>query len=183
MHNDILRLLKTQDCAAIEQLYDAYGGALYGVVLRIVSSKDLAQYVIQDTFLKAWRYGADYDESKGRLYTWLLKIARNTAIDATRTAHFFNIKKTDDIDHSLHILAAKSLNPDTLGLRDLVQKMDEKHKTLIDLVYFNGYTQREASEEAGVPIGTVKTRLRYAILLLRETFEQSVNSAGHTLLS
>ena len=94
MQEHITQLLKTQDHSAIAQLYDAYSPALYGCVLRIVSSKEVAEQVIQDTFLKAWRYGPHYDEKKGRLFTWLLNIARNTAIDATRSAHFRKSGKT-----------------------------------------------------------------------------------------
>lgn len=171
MQPHTIQLLKMQDCAAIAQLYDAYGGALYGIVLRIVSSRELAQQVMQDTFLKAWRYGAEYDESKGQLFTWLLNIARNTAIDATRTAHFRNSGKTDTLDCLRH-LPDNDHRTDTLELREAVQKMDEKYTVLIDLIYFKGYTQEEASKATGVSVSTVKVRLRYAIASLRKNFAE-----------
>lgn len=162
--------LKRQDPTAIAQLYDAYGASLYGVVLRIVSSKELAEQVIQDTFLKVWHNGASYDVSKGRLFTWLLNIARNTAIDVTRTAYFNNRKKTEHIDNLMYSWSEEGLNPDTLGLREVVKKMDDKYKVLIDLIYFNQYTQQEAADAIGIPVGTVKTRVRHAILQLRKAF-------------
>lgn len=162
--------LQAQDRAAIGDLYDAYSGALFGVVLRIVQQRELAEQVLQDTFLKAWRNGNSYDTSKGRLFTWLLNIARNTAIDATRTAYFQKSRKTDSLDTLVHSPGGQSVNPDQIGVRDVVDKLDEKYKMLIDMVYFRGYTQEEISEETGIPLGTVKTRLRYAITELRGIF-------------
>jgi DNA-directed RNA polymerase specialized sigma24 family protein len=167
----IVPLLQRQDSAAIEQLYDAYGGTLYGVVLRIVLSKELAEQVIQDTFLKVWHHGAQYDASKGRLFTWLLKIARNCAIDATRNTYFLNRKKTDHIDNLNNTWGGECVNPDTVGLKEIVDKMDEKYKVIVDLIYFNQYTHQEAAEEMGIPLGTVKTRVRCALLELKKTFE------------
>lgn len=166
----LITRLQTQDRAAIGDLYDAYGGALFGVVLRIVQQRELAEQVLQDTFVKAWRYGASYDASKGRLFTWLLNIARNTAIDATRTAHFQKSRKTDSLDSLVHSPGGESINPDQIGVREQVNRLDEKYKSLIDLIYFRGYTQEEAAEETGIPIGTIKTRLRYAINELRTVF-------------
>lgn len=170
MQDQLIIRLKQQDRTAIGDLYDAYNGALYGVVLRIVQSPELAQQVMQDTFVKAWRNGASYDASKGRLFTWLLNIARNTAIDATRTAHFRYSRQTDGLDHLIQQPGGSTLNPDTLGLREVVSTLDEKYKSLIDLVYFQGFTQEEAAAETGIPLGTIKTRLRYAIAELRKVF-------------
>jgi RNA polymerase sigma factor (sigma-70 family) len=166
----IAELLKQQDTSAIAYLYDAYGSALYGVVLRIVHTKEIAEQVLQDTFLKVWHKGASFDASKGRLYTWLLNIARNTAIDATRNSHFHNRKNTDTIDNLTHTLDGECLNPDTVGLREIVKKLDEKYILLIDLIYFNQYTQQEAADATGLPLGTVKTRVRHALLELRKAF-------------
>lgn len=166
----IAELLKQQDTSAIAYLYDAYGAALYGVVLRIVRSKEIAEQVIQDTFLKVWHKGGSFDASKGRLYTWLLNIARNTAIDATRNSHFYTRKNIEHIDKLNDIIDAECLNPDTVGLREIVKKMDEKYTVLIDLIYFNQYTHLEAAEAMGLPLGTVKTRVRHALLQLRKAF-------------
>jgi RNA polymerase sigma-70 factor (ECF subfamily) len=169
----ITKRLQQQDQTVIGELYDAYSGALFGTVLRIVQSKELAEQVLQDTFLKAWRNGSHYDESKGRLFTWLLNIARNTAIDATRTAHFQHSQKTAGIDTLVYMPGTDAVNPDHLGIRELVGKLDEKYRTLIDLIYFKGYTQEEAAEETDIPLGTIKTRLRYAISELRTLFGDS----------
>jgi RNA polymerase sigma factor (sigma-70 family) len=166
----IAEFLKQKNAHALAQLYDAYGATLYGVVLRIVYSKEIAEQVIQDTFVKIWQNSASYDASKGRLYTWMLNIARNTAIDVTRTSHFINGKNTDNIDALTCSINAECLNPDTIGLREIVKTMDEKYTVLIDLIYFNQYTHIEAAEATGLPLGTVKTRVRYALLELRKAF-------------
>ncbi|MBK7937804.1 MAG: sigma-70 family RNA polymerase sigma factor [Lewinellaceae bacterium] len=173
MQDQLIVRLKQQDRAAIGELYDAYGSALFGVVLRIVQSRELAEQVLQDTFVKVWRNAASYDVSKGRLFTWLLNIARNTAIDATRTAHFRHYRKTDSLDNLVHKPGMDTLNPDHLGVKEVVGRLDDKYKSLIDLVYFKGYTQEEVAEETGIPLGTVKTRLRYAIGELRKMFGES----------
>lgn len=173
MQTELILRLKQQDRTAISQVYDMYSSALYGVVLRIVQSPELAQQVLQDTFLKVWKNSASYDNSKGRLFTWLLNIARNTAIDATRTAHFRNRQKTENLDSLVHKPGNETLNPDHLGVREAVGTLDEKYKLLIDLIYFKGYTQEEVAEETGIPIGTVKTRLRYAMNELRKVFGET----------
>ena len=172
MKDRIIEQLKIQDPSAIAHLYDTHGRAVYGIVLRIVSSKELAEQVMQDTFLKVWRYGANYDETKGQVFTWLLNIARNTAIDATRTPHFQHSRKTENLDVLAYSTGGDSIHTDSLGLHEVVEKMDEKFKVLIDLIYLKGYTHKEASEKTGMPLGTVKTRVRSAILELRKTFDQ-----------
>jgi RNA polymerase sigma factor (sigma-70 family) len=166
----VVELLKQKNAFALSQLYDAYGATLYGVVLRIVSSKEIAEQVIQDTFVKIWHHAASYEASKGRLYTWMLNIARNTAIDATRTTQFQNHKNTANIDNLIHVFDEECLNLDTIGLREIVKTMDEKYTVLIDLIYFNQYTHIEAAEATGLPLGTVKTRVRYALFELKKIF-------------
>jgi len=174
MQDQYILRLKQQDQSVVGDLYDAYGGALYGVVLRIVNSPELARQVLQDTFLKVWRNAAAYDPDKGRLFTWLVNIARNTAIDATRSAQFRQQQKTDSTDALVHKPGGYSLNPDLIGVRELVGRLDEKYRLLIDLMYFQGYTQEEAAEETGIPLGTIKTRLRYAIGELRRLFDDGL---------
>lgn len=173
MQDQLILRLKENDREVLGELYDAYGGALFGVVVRIVQSRELAEQVLQDTFVKVWRNGASYDASKGRLFTWLVNIARNTAIDATRTSHFQHYRKTESLDNLVHRPGGDTLNPDHLGVREVVNRLDEKYRTLIELVYFQGYTQEEAAEETGIPLGTIKTRLRYAIGELRKVYGEN----------
>lgn len=172
MEEQLVSLIRAQKKEAIELLYDNYSSALYGIVVRIVRSSELAQDVLQDTFVKAWKNGPSYDPTKGRLFTWLLNIARNTAIDATRSASFKMGDKTGGLD-SLVSLGSPSINPDHVGLRKLVGKLDPKYRTLVELIYFQGYTQQEVEKELNIPIGTIKTRLRAAIGELRKVFGET----------
>ncbi len=173
MEEKIISLLPTQSSEAAKLLYDHYAPALFGVILRVVHSRELAEQVLQDTLIKVWRFGNQFDRSKGRLFTWMLNIARNTAIDATRTGHYKFHSRTDDIQTLVHRESGDSLNPEHIGLRQLVGQLDEKYRVLIEKIYFEGFTHQEVEEAFGTPIGTVKTRLRYAIQELRGKFEDA----------
>ncbi|MBN8680451.1 MAG: sigma-70 family RNA polymerase sigma factor [Chitinophagales bacterium] len=173
MQDSIIIQLQQQDQRAIATLYDQYSAALFGVIMRIVQSRELSEQVLQDTFTKAWRNGASYNPEKGRLFTWLLNIARNSAIDATRSAQFNHSKKSDSLDSLVHTPGSEQINPEHVGLRELVGKLDEKYARLIEMVYFQGYTQEEVAEATGIPLGTVKTRLRFAINELRLIFSDN----------
>lgn len=172
---NIVALLRQDDKSAVSLLYDNYSDALFGVILRIVNQEALAEEILQDTFLKIWKYRESYDESKGRFFTWMLNIARNTAIDQTRLKSFS--QKNQDIDNVVSIIDSReqeNFNVDAIGIRELIEKLPEEHRSIIDLVYFKGYTHIEASEVLSIPLGTLKTRLRLAIIQLRKTFGLSV---------
>jgi RNA polymerase sigma-70 factor, ECF subfamily len=166
----IIQLLHDQHHEVVGYLYDNYGAALFGVALRIVRSRELAEQVLQDSFVKIWKNGSSYDRSKGRLFTWMLNIARNTAIDATRTNYYQFYSKTDEVTALYSTESSDRINPDHIGIRQIVDSLDEKYRVLIEKIYFEGYTQQEVEEEMGIPIGTVKTRLRSAIQQLRSQF-------------
>lgn len=183
MEDKIISLLQQQQAQAITLLYDQYGAALFGIVLKVVRSRELAEQVLQDTFLKAWQHSTKYDAQKGRLFTWLLNIARNTAIDATRTNYykFYQQSDSDEVLKTVH--GDNAINPDTLGVRQVVDNLDEKYRVLIEKIYFEGYTQQEIEKEMGIPIGTIKTRLRYAINELRTVFtEKNAGNLGLLLM-
>ena len=172
---NIVALLRQDDKAAVSLLYDNYSDALFGVILRIVNQEALAEEILQDTFLKIWKYRESYDESKGRFFTWMLNIARNTAIDQTRLKSFS--QKNQDLDNVVSIIDSReqeNFNVDAIGIRELIEKLPEEHRSIIDLVYFKGFTHIEASEALSIPLGTLKTRLRLAIIQLRKTFGLSV---------
>jgi len=174
----IVALLHERNRDAIALLYDRFGPTLYGIVLRIVHSKELAEDVVQDAFVKAWRHGHTYDPQKGTLFTWLLNIARNAAIDKTRTAAFKRNLRQQPIDNGMCNDAGHSVEqrPDHIGLDNIVNELEEKHRVIIDLIYFQGFTHTEVTDHLKIPLGTVKTRLRIALRELRKYFgEQKVN--------
>jgi RNA polymerase sigma-70 factor (ECF subfamily) len=168
---ELVALLKTQDESSFSYLYDRYSAALYGVVLQIVIDPELANDVLQETFVNIWRKIQTYDSSKGRLFTWMLNVARNLAIDMVRSKAFQNSRKNQDLtDSSYTENAGVAIQPglDNIGLKKLVEKLKPEHRSLIDLAYFKGYTHEEIAETEKLPLGTVKTRIRSALIQLRE---------------
>lgn len=149
--------------------YKNYGETLLGLIFKVVRSREAAEEVLQDTFVKIWKYAAQYDRSKGRLFTWFANIARNTAIDKVRSAGFQREQKTDSMENFVtnDNLGAVDMKTSDSGLIATINSLDEKYRKLIDLVYFQGYSQREIEKEFSIPLGTVKTRLRAAISELR----------------
>lgn len=168
----IAKLLKAHDKRAIEMIYDHYGDALYGVVLRIVGIESIAEDVVQDAFVKIWKKGPSFDSRKGSLFTWVLNICRNTAIDVIRSSYFKNLRKTQEVDSKVktNLKHSCSLNEDQIGLHKIVDNLDVKYREVIDLIYFKGYTQREVEQELNIPLGTVKTRVKIGLRELRRIF-------------
>jgi len=163
--HQIIELLQQQDKKAIDALYDQYSSALYGIVLNIVRSEMVAQDVLQEAFVKIWSKGVSYDPLKGTLFTWMLNITRNTAIDKQRmeeTRSKNSEKNTPEGFMDLQI--------DHIGLNTEVGKLEEKYRKVIDLIYFEGYTQEEVTEALNIPLGTVKSRVRIALRELRKVF-------------
>lgn len=170
----IIRLLNRQDKRAISLLYDDFAPTLYGIVLRVVRSETIAQDIVQETFVKAWMYGKSYDRSKGTLFTWLLNITRNRAIDVIRSATFRQSGKIQPMDSTVFDNERLSThqNTDQIGLRKIVGSLEEKYRIVIDLAYFQGFTQQEISDHLDIPPGTVKSRVRIALRELRKFFEE-----------
>ncbi len=170
---DLIAALGKREKIAAEALYDMYSASLFGVISRIVIDTAIAEDVLQDTFVKIWNSFASYSAEKGRLFTWMVNIARNLAIDKIRSKDFKNQNKNQELENNVTFIDEKRntvYNPELLGLKDLVEKLNPEQKSILDLVYFKGYTHVEAADELGVPLGTIKTRLRMAIVQLRKNF-------------
>ncbi len=114
-----------------------------------------------------------FDTTKGRLYTWMSNIARNMSIDKVRSKEFRNQSQNQDIENhvsGIDVRMSNKLNPDTLGIKALVENLKPEQKRLIELIYFNGFTHAEVAVHLDMPLGTVKTRIRAAIIELRKYF-------------
>lgn len=171
--DEIVTLLRAKDERGVRYLYDNYSSALMGMIFRVVQSQELTEELLQETFVKIWNNFASYDKTKGRLYTWMLNIARNLAIDKVRSNEFKLTQQTQTIEKSVHSVNREyqaGFDPDLIDVKDLVDKLRPEQKELIDLIYFFGYTQAEAAEKLKMPLGTVKTRVRSAIGELRKYF-------------
>jgi RNA polymerase sigma-70 factor (ECF subfamily) len=150
-----------------------YRGALYNTILQTIKDEETASDVLQETFVQIWKNIDKYDDSKGRLFTWMLKLTRNMAINQTRVKNFKVHSKNEDITHYVTTLEERSPQyaaVNHIGLRQQVHKLRPELKDVIELSYFQGYKQEEVSEILKIPLGTVKTRLRNAIIELRKDF-------------
>ena len=165
---ELVALLKEQNNDAFNYLYDHYSGALFTIINQIVPDKDTASDVLQEVFVNVWRKIGSYDETKGRLFTWMLNIARNAAIDKVRSKGYRDNQRTQPIAEGESGLAMSS-NPmvNDVGLKKVLTTLNEEYRKLIDLSYFQGFTHEEIAKMLGIPLGTVKTRIRTAISQLR----------------
>ncbi|WP_411031913.1 RNA polymerase sigma factor [Spongiimicrobium sp. 3-5] len=169
--DDLIALFQKKDMVAFEKLHEMYSENICGVINVIVGDNDVAQEICQDVFLKVWNKAESYDPSKGRFFTWILNIARNAAIDELRSKSYKDRKKNLSADYFVGTLENDdNLNKkvDAIGLTNLLKNLKDKCVQLIELLYFKGYTQKEAAEQLQIPLGTVKTRNRNCISQLRD---------------
>jgi RNA polymerase sigma-70 factor (ECF subfamily) len=172
---ELVLLLQQKSEAAFSYLYDNYAGVLYGVVHKIVFDEQTAQDVLQEVFVKIWNNIGQYDPKKGRIYTWMLNIARNAAIDKLRSKGEVmksKIRTGEDIVSNIAQGMGTEQATDTIGLRRMVGDLEPGYRAIVELAYFKGFTLDEISKTLGIPLGTVKTRMRHAIKTLREHFSQ-----------
>lgn len=173
----LISLLKQKDKKAIDILYKQYAKALYGVIVKIVEDKEISKDVLQEVFCKIWQKFPQYDMSKGRLFTWMLNIARNAAIDKTRSKDFKRRRQQERIEELIkqHPIQSPSLitstQTNTIDIQNLTHNLKPKYKQVVELIYIRGYSQTETAEILQIPLGTVKTRVRTAILLMRKMIE------------
>jgi RNA polymerase sigma factor (sigma-70 family) len=168
--DQLITQFQQKDIKAYEKLYTMYSKSISGVVNTIVKNDDVAQEITQDVFIKAWNKSDSYSAKKGRFFTWILNIARNAAIDYTRSKRFKQSKQNLNSDFFVDILESSDCldnSTDAIGINEFVKKLADKCKAIIELLFFKGYTQKEPSEELDIPLGTIKTRNRNCIAELR----------------
>jgi RNA polymerase sigma factor (sigma-70 family) len=166
---ELTAALKAKDDQAFSYLYDHYSGSLYSIILQIVKSPEIANDILQEVFVSIWRKIESYDPIKGRLFTWMLNISRNASIDMLRSKNYQNNQKNQEITDNVYgINQVTQTNIDRIGLSKFLGKLRSEQRVLIELAYFKGYTHDEIAQLEGIPLGTVKTRIRSALLQLRE---------------
>jgi RNA polymerase sigma factor (sigma-70 family) len=168
---ELVVLLRNKDQQAFSYLYDNYSEILNGIIHRIVEDKELAEDILQEAFVKIWNNFALYDSSKGRLFTWMLNIARNHTIDTIRSKGYKKqnlisadenaVSNSSDEHYSIEKL-------DVIGIKQKIGLLKPELRNIIELTYFGGYTQDEVAKAMGIPLGTIKTRVRTAISTLRK---------------
>ena len=163
-------LLQQRDEKAFSYLYDNYSGALYAIINSIVKVRETANDVLQNVFLNIWRKIESYDPSKGRLFTWMLNVARNAAIDEVRSKGHRATQKNQPLPEIVDTgITGMTTGPvvQDVGLKKIVAGLKGEYQVLIDLSYYQGFTHEEISKALNIPLGTVKTRIRTALMQLR----------------
>lgn len=170
---ELVDMLKQRTQAAFNYLYDNYSASLYTVIVSMLQDRELANDVLQEVFIKIWRQIEQYNADKGRLFTWMLNISRNASIDTLRSKSYNSQKQNRELTENVYSAAGSvNIETDKIGLRKIIMGLKEEHKVLIELAYFQGYTQDEISKLLSMPLGTVKTRLRSALIYLRELLKK-----------
>lgn len=167
---------KSGNEAALVYIYDHYSAALNGVLLKMLKDQELCNDLLQESFVKIWKYRDRFDDNKGSIYTWMLNLTRNTCIDYLRSKRHKSQQKNQAIDSLVYGLEGGSqFDPQHIGLKDILKRLPEEQQQIIQLAYFEGYTQQEISEDFNIPLGTVKSRAKAALTKLRGIFNANVN--------
>ena len=177
---DLLERIAMRDASAVGQLYDRHARTLYSLVHHILRDSTEAEDVLQEVFLQVWRRARDFDESRGRAFTWLVTIARSRALDRLRAgssrARLATEAEAEPRD-SMGDAAADAVRSEEgeIVRRALSELPAEQRRTLF-MAYFEGLTQTEIAARLGDPLGTVKTRMRTGLMKLRELLRDQSRS-------
>jgi RNA polymerase sigma-70 factor (ECF subfamily) len=163
----LLQGLLAHDEQAYSYLYDNYSKALYNIITQIIPQREIAEDVLQDVFVKIWQNIKLYDPAKGRLYTWMLNITRNLAIDRLRSKEYSKQTKTTELKDDVYEKSSTQTVINDVGLKNTMNNLPAESRNLLELAYFQGYTQEEISKLLNLPLGTVKTRIRSTLIQLR----------------
>lgn len=170
---ELIVALRSGNHQSFEKLYSRFAQVLYGTLVSWVNDSHTAENLLQDAFVKAWTNRESYDPEKGRLFTWLYNITRNVCIDYYRSKQYKKGKAallSDDISLIINDTKKTSQTTDIIGVRKLLDMLRQEEKQVVELMYFEGFTQKEIANLMGMPLGTVKTRMSMAIKNLRAFF-------------
>ncbi|GAB3330292.1 ECF RNA polymerase sigma factor SigK [Larkinella ripae] len=158
--------LITHSRKAYNELYDRYASTLLGIIQRMVHHEEVAQDLLQETFIKVWKNVHRYDPARGRLFTWLAQVARNTALDYLRST-----QHEQAAEFQVRMGELTFTDVTLIGLKETVlAALSSQHQPIIEMIYFRGFTHQEVAEQLSLPLGTVKTRVRQALLELKKAF-------------
>ncbi|MCV6631481.1 MAG: RNA polymerase sigma factor [Flavobacteriaceae bacterium] len=170
LEKHIIELLAEKNEKAISLLYDHYADTLFGVALKVTQDEALAQDVLQESFVKIWKKSDTYDPKKAKLFTWLFRIVRNTAIDKLRGLGTKNEKEVQIEKSNVYTIGVRTINPDHIDVLEHLNTLDPKYSKVLEALFFMGMTQQEASEALDIPLGTVKSRLKIGLRELKKLY-------------
>jgi RNA polymerase sigma-70 factor, ECF subfamily len=169
---ELLKAIAAKDEAALGQLYDRFRLILFGVLMRILNNREEAEDVLQEVFLQVWRRAADFDENRGKPFTWLVTLARSRGIDRLRSLasrERVAIAGANEASDEVSDAATDAIRSEQRGVvNSVLSQLPEEQKRPLMLAYFDGLTQSEIAMQLGAPLGTVKTRMRTGMMKLRE---------------
>ncbi len=174
LEKHIVELLQERNEKAISLLYEHYGDTLYGVAKKVVRDEELAQDVLQESFVKIWKKSDTYDVTKAKLFTWLFRITRNTAIDKLRSVNTKSDKEIQIDVSDVYNLGVDSIRPEFMDVRENLEKIEGKYQIVLEALFFLGMTQQEASDELDIPLGTIKSRLKIGLRELKKIYGSSM---------
>jgi len=174
LEKHIVELLQERNDKAISLLYEHYGDTLYGVAYKVVRNEELAQDVLQESFVKIWKKSDSYDATKAKLFTWLFRITRNTAIDKLRSVNTKSDKEIQIDVSDVYNLGVNSIRPEFIDVKENLEKIETKYQIVLDALFFQGMTQQEASDELDIPLGTIKSRLKIGLRELKKIYGNSM---------
>jgi len=166
----LVERIRSGDETAMEDMYDRYSGIVYGVALRVLGNTTAAEDVLQEVFLQLWRNPDAFDANRGKLAAWLAVIARNRAID-----HLRKRPPEDDIE-DLPISTGVNLEGEAAQrlvvekIRGVLAQLPQEQRRALEMAFFEGMTHAEIAAKCGEPLGTIKTRIRTGLLVLRKAF-------------
>jgi RNA polymerase sigma-70 factor (ECF subfamily) len=175
----LLARIAAREEAAVEALYARYAGPLYSLAYQVTRAERFAQDVVQETFVAVWRDAARFDPSRGAVGPWLFSLARHKAIDLVRREQ--NVRKrTADVDLEFEEAAHDVHNEAWLRIRGervraAIEELTPAQREALELAFFGGLTHVEVADQLGIPLGTAKTRIRSALLRLRDILGDSVS--------
>ena len=169
---DLLRAGAQGDESALAAIYDRYRLILFGLTMRILHDRQEAEDCLQEAFLQVWRRAGDFDEARGRAFTWLVTIARSRALDRLRAAGSRARLATEAAatgrDEVSDAAADAQRSEQSATVRKALAELPEEQRNPLLLAYFEGLTQTEIATRMSTPLGTIKTRMRAGLIRLRE---------------
>jgi RNA polymerase sigma-70 factor, ECF subfamily len=182
---DLMTMVERRDADAFAVLYDRHGGAAYSLAHRIVGDAAVAEDVTQEAFISVWRSGARFDAARGSVRSWTLGIVRNRAIDALRRASGPAPKLDLDDDAALEARPSDELTDSQAIRRETsrrvqgaLRELPDEQSEVIGLAYFGGFTHSEIADMLGMPLGTVKGRMRLGLEKIRVTLAERMGAEG-----
>ncbi|MFC0189756.1 RNA polymerase sigma factor [Fictibacillus aquaticus] len=178
---ELYERIQKDDREALELLYERYEKLLYSFAFKILQQKELSEDAVQEVFIKIWRNKRTYSKEKGKFSSWMLTVTRNACIDLLRKR---SKTETELSDENLQIPASENVEKtvewreEREQLQSAISTLSEEQKKMVELFYFKGESQQKISESCGVPLGTVKGRIRLALQHLRKKYNEGRDKYG-----